>query len=170
MEGEGVLARWVFSTAMGWMGVVFSDNGLRYIVTPKVAQDEVLEELATEFPRILPPAHSEPEAARQLRSYLEGRRVPFSAALDLECATPFQRRVWEATQMIPWGEVRTYSWVAEKVGAPKAPRAVGRALGANPLPIIIPCHRVVARNGGLGGYSSGLEMKKRFLELEGLRR
>ncbi|MDP2600040.1 MAG: MGMT family protein [Deltaproteobacteria bacterium] len=85
----------------------------------------------------------------------------------LKEATPFQKRVWRVLQTIPCGETRTYKWVAQKVGKPKAARAVGQACGANPLPLIIPCHRVVASGGKLGGFSLGLAMKKRLLKWEG---
>jgi methylated-DNA-[protein]-cysteine S-methyltransferase len=74
--------------------------------------------------------------------------------------------VWEITRLIPYGETRSYAWVAEQIGQPRAVRAVGQALGKNPLPIIIPCHRVITSNGKLGGFGGGLEMKKRLLSLE----
>lgn len=83
--------------------------------------------------------------------------------------TKFQRKVWRALQRIPYGETRSYAWVAAAIGHPKALRAVGRACGANPLPLIIPCHRVVAANGALGGFSGGLAWKRRLLALEGHR-
>lgn len=80
--------------------------------------------------------------------------------------TPFAKKVYKAVLRIPLGEVRTYKWVAKKIGYPKAYRAVGNALNKNPWPIIIPCHRVVASDGGLGGYSRGLNRKKKLMELE----
>ncbi len=90
----------------------------------------------------------------------------FPDELDLSTATPFQRQVWEKTRLIPYGETRSYSWVAEQIGKPGAARAVGQALGRNPLPIIIPCHRVVASDGKLCGFAGGLGMKRRLLSLE----
>lgn len=86
----------------------------------------------------------------------------------LKGATPFQKKVWKVLQTIPYGETRTYKWVAQKIGKPRAVRAVGQACGANPLPLIIPCHRVVASGGKLGGFSLGVAMKKRLLKLEGI--
>jgi len=74
--------------------------------------------------------------------------------------------VWQATRLIPYGETRSYLWVAVQIGKPGAARAVGQALGRNPLPVIVPCHRVIAADGGLGGFTGGLEMKRRLLELE----
>jgi len=90
----------------------------------------------------------------------------FPDRLDLSGATPFQRMVWEATRLIPYGETRSYAWVAGQVNKPGAARAVGQALGRNPLPIIIPCHRVIRGDGSLGGFSNGLEVKERLLHLE----
>lgn len=80
--------------------------------------------------------------------------------------TEFERQVYLVVSAIPYGETRTYKWVAEQIGRPNAVRAVGRALNRNPLPILVPCHRVVKSNGELGGYKFGLELKKRLLELE----
>lgn len=80
--------------------------------------------------------------------------------------TEFEQRVWSALSGIPFGETRTYKWIAEKIGNPGAVRAVGRALSKNPLPIIIPCHRVIESDGSLGGYSSGTHRKRRLLEME----
>ncbi|MDO8578971.1 MAG: methylated-DNA--[protein]-cysteine S-methyltransferase [Dehalococcoidales bacterium] len=103
----------------------------------------------------------------RLQTYFDGRKVCFDdIKLDLSSATPFQIKVWQATRSIPYGETRSYRWVAEQTGKPAATRAVGQALGKNPLPIIIPCHRVITSTGGFGGYSGGLEMKHTLLRLE----
>lgn len=98
------------------------------------------------------------------RGYTKGCAGKFPYSLNLN-GTPFQKAVWKAMAKIPYGETRTYGWVAGKAGRPKAVRAVGNACSANPLPILIPCHRVVASNG-LGGFSSGLALKKRLLAME----
>jgi len=95
--------------------------------------------------------------------------VSFSDGLDLDQGTPFQRRVWRTLLDIPRGETRSYSWVAEQIGRPDAARAVGQAVGANPLAIVVPCHRVVASDGGLGGYGGGLALKETLLQIEGAR-
>lgn len=105
------------------------------------------------------------EAARQLEEYFAGRRRVFDLPLDLR-GTVFQRRVWSELLKIPFGETRTYAEVARAIGAPRAVRAVGAANGANPVPIVVPCHRVVATGGGLGGYRGGLQLKRRLLEME----
>jgi len=99
-------------------------------------------------------------------AYFTGQRVDFPDRLDLSGATPFQRGVWQAARLIPYGETRSYAWVAGQIGKPKAARAVGQALGRNPLPLIVPCHRVLAADGGIGGFSGGVEMKKYLLAHE----
>ena len=106
------------------------------------------------------------EAVLQLQEYFEGWRRQFDVPLDLE-GTPFQKRVWQVLRRIPYGETRTYAEVARLIGRPTAVRAVGRANGTNPVAIIVPCHRVLASSGGLGGYGAGLEVKRRLLMLEG---
>jgi len=114
------------------------------------------------------PTKAVAEAARQLDEYFGRRRTTFDLALALE-GTPFQRAVWAQLAEIPYGETITYAELAARVGSPRACRAVGAANGANPIPIILPCHRVVASGGGLGGYGGGLEMKRTLLALEGRR-
>ncbi|MDA8309052.1 MAG: methylated-DNA--[protein]-cysteine S-methyltransferase [Actinomycetota bacterium] len=105
-------------------------------------------------------------AASQLEEYFSSKRTSFRLPLELR-GTPFQLSVWRALAGIPFGETITYGDLACRVGRPRACRAVGQANGANPLPIIYPCHRVVAAGRHLGGYGGGLEMKRRLLELEG---
>ena len=100
-----------------------------------------------------------------LEGYFSGRLKRPSFPLLL-LGTPFEKQVWEIVKSIPYGEVRTYSWVAERLGNPGARRAVGRALAANPVPIFVPCHRIVARHGP-GGFSQGLKIKRKLLLLEG---
>lgn len=102
-----------------------------------------------------------------LRKYFAGNSVSFDLPLDLSYYTPFRQAVWRAAVAIPYGETRSYGWIAKKIRNPLAVRAVGQALGANPLPVIIPCHRVISSSGALGGFSSGLSMKEKLLELEG---
>jgi methylated-DNA-[protein]-cysteine S-methyltransferase len=105
------------------------------------------------------------EAIRQLAEYFAGARRAFDLPLDLR-GTPFQLRVWQALLRIPYGETRTYGQLAAQIGHPGAARAVGAANGANPVAIIVPCHRVVASGGGLGGYGGGLDRKEFLLGLE----
>ena len=105
------------------------------------------------------------EVVDQLKSYFAGERKAFDLPLVLE-GTEFQKKVWTALQDIPYGETVSYKVLAQRVGSPKAVRAVGAANGANPIPIIIPCHRVIGNDGRLTGFGGGLPLKKRLLELE----
>ena len=104
-------------------------------------------------------------AVKQILEYLKGKRAEFELDLDLR-GTPFQLDAWYALCDIPYGEVRTYSEIARVIGKPKAVRAVGSANGGNPLSIVVPCHRVVAAGGKLGGYGGGLPLKKKLLVME----
>lgn len=107
------------------------------------------------------------EARAQLVAFLEGKRRGLDFPIDLSGGSAFQRRVWRAILRIPYGRVRSYKWVALRVGGARYARAVGHALGANPVPIVIPCHRVVAQDASLGGFTGGLRTKRRLLALEG---
>ncbi|MEI8051646.1 MAG: methylated-DNA--[protein]-cysteine S-methyltransferase [Actinomycetes bacterium] len=106
------------------------------------------------------------DAARQLTDYLAGERTSFDLATRSQ-GTPFQEHVWAALDTIAYGEVRSYGWIADAIGRPASARPVGQALGRNPLPIIRPCHRVVASEG-IGGYGGGLVLKRHLLEIEGV--
>jgi methylated-DNA-[protein]-cysteine S-methyltransferase len=104
-------------------------------------------------------------AAQQVLEYLEGKRSVFDLELDPR-GTDFQLRVWNALREIPYGETRSYAQIAKQLGQPRAVRAVGTANGANPLSLVVPCHRVIASGGKLGGYGGGLELKARLLAME----
>jgi len=155
----------VFHTAAGWVGLRYSTSGLRRVILPRRSAREVHELLGSD-------AAETPDSCADLQerflTYFSGRRADFPDELDFSGATPFQRQVWQVTRLIPYGETRSYQWVAEQIGKPGAARAVGQALGKNPLPVIVPCHRVLASDGGPGGYIGGIEMKKLLLELEGI--
>lgn len=112
-------------------------------------------------------ARSFAERARhELAEYLEGLRGYFTVPVDLSTLAPFQQSVLRAARAIPFGEVRSYAWLAERIGNPRAVRAVGTALKANPITIVVPCHRVLRSDGSLGGYALGLDLKRRLLSLE----
>ena len=106
------------------------------------------------------------QAREELAEYLRGLRSFFTVPVDLSAVAPFQRSVLDATATIPFGEVRSYRWIAARIGSAKAVRAVGTALGHNPVSIVVPCHRVLRTDGSLGGYALGLELKTRLLSLE----
>jgi len=139
-------------TPVGRLGLVASERGLRRVLwpgEPGAGGDEAV--LAA--------------AATQLREYFDGTRRAFDLPLDLE-GTPFQRRAWLALAEIPYGETRSYGEQARRLGVPRAARAIGAANGANPLPIILPCHRLVGADGALTGFGGGLDVKRWLLEHE----
>jgi len=105
-------------------------------------------------------------AVRALERFVEGRQIPSSLTLDLAVGTDFERRVWEATRRVPWGSLASYTAIAAGAGSPRAVRAVGNALGRNPVPIVVPCHRVIHFGGSIGGFTSGLPWKRYLLALE----
>lgn len=137
-------------------------------VTFRRSEDAILSDL--EKHALLPemaPEKVERER-KELEEYFGGKRKRFEAPIDLRWGTPFQRKVLEAASRIPFGECECYSGIAKSIGRPQAQRAVGNALGKNPVPIMIPCHRVVATGGGLGGYTGGLDIKRTLMEIEGI--
>ncbi|MCS7048511.1 MAG: methylated-DNA--[protein]-cysteine S-methyltransferase [Verrucomicrobiae bacterium] len=146
----------VFETGVGWLRLQWSERGVCALSWAQPAR--VVRSV------------SDPEirsVIEQVRRYAEGEPVRWQVRLDWGGATAFQRKVWRVLQRIPYGQTRSYVWVARQVGLPGAARAVGRACGANPIPIIVPCHRVVAGDGSLGGFSCGLKRKRLLLALEG---
>lgn len=131
-------------------------------------ESEALEELAVKLsPRVLRSPGALDPVRRELDEYFDRKRRTFDFKLDWRLMGPFQRKVLKATKQIPFGRVATYREVATKAGSPRGSRAAGNALGANPMPIVVPCHRVVATGGGLGGYTGGLSRKEFLLQLEG---
>ena len=156
----------VFETAAGWVGIMGSAAGLRRATLPQPSKHEAYISLGDGLKdaRETPPRFA--GLIERYQAYFNGHRVDFTDALDLAGATLFQRAVWRAAGGIPYGQTRSYSWVAGRAVNPRAVRAAGQALSVNPLPVIVPCHRVLAKDGGLGGYSGGLAMKKRLLKLE----
>jgi len=153
---------------LGTLVAAVSPKGLVRLAYEDGRRDAVLEDLAARVsPRVLEaPARLEP-LRRELDEYWNGRREHFDVALDLRLTRPgFTRRILTATTQIPFGESSTYLGVAERAGSPRAVRAAGNALGSNPIPIVVPCHRVLRTGGGLGGYTGGLQRKEFLLGLE----
>ena len=160
----------VFEAPLGWMGLLASSRGLRRTTLPQNSPAECIELLGGEAEN----AAFSPERFRLLKSklalYFQGRQVGFDdEPLDLDDASPFLRAAWRACRSIPPGETRSYKWLGAQAGRPQAPRAAGQSMARNRLPIIIPCHRVIASDGSLGGFGKGstrLGLKQRLLELE----
>jgi methylated-DNA-[protein]-cysteine S-methyltransferase len=153
---------------LGPLTVAATPRGLVRLAYPAVATSVVLGELAVRVsPRILEAPARLDEVRRELDEYFAGRRRRFELALDWSLTDGFTRRVLQVTSRIDYGEVRSYTEVARDAGSPRAVRAAGNALGANPIPLVVPCHRVIRTGGGLGGYGGGLERKEYLLQLEG---
>jgi O-6-methylguanine DNA methyltransferase len=103
---------------------------------------------------------------KELEAYFGGRLRDFSQEIRFAGGTEFEKKVWRALREVPYGETRSYKWLAEKIGSPKSSRAVGQALAKNPIPIVVPCHRIIESDGSIGGYSSGVNIKERLLKME----
>lgn len=160
----------VVETKAGWVGIAGRDGKVSTIQMPAPTKDEAVARLRAGIDGDLVESnHGFESLARQLADYFAGKKTQFTFEPDLDSLTDFQQRVLRVTMTVPWGSVVSYRWIAEKAGSPLAFRAAGQALGQNPIPIAIPCHRVVASGGKLGGYSGGLHWKVQLLELEGVR-
>jgi methylated-DNA-[protein]-cysteine S-methyltransferase len=153
----------------GTLHAATTKRGLVRVAFPEESIESVLERLARGLsPRIVEaPASLEP-VKRELEEYFAGRRRTFEIPLDWSLIGPFGRRVLHATAEIPYGGYLSYAEVASEAGSPRGSRAAGNALGANPIPIVIPCHRVLRTGGAIGGYGGGLDRKRYLLELEGV--
>ncbi|MBV9915951.1 MAG: methylated-DNA--[protein]-cysteine S-methyltransferase [Solirubrobacterales bacterium] len=140
---------------------------VRVAYVPPDGEDAVLEALAGKLsPRVIAAPRALDEARRELDEYFAGARTRFELPLDWHLIRGFGRRVLEATARVPYGAVSTYKQVAAQAGNARASRAAGNALGSNPMPIVVPCHRVLNTGGGLGGYTGGLERKRLLLAIE----
>ncbi len=160
-----------FLTPLGWIGLAGSKKGLRLLALPRSSLEDAQQEVSGDGAIADKSLFGDLE--RKLRLYLAGKHVLFDdLELDLSGAPDFHRRVWRETRAIPYGQTRSYHWLAERAGSPRASRAVGNAMAANPLPIIIPCHRVITSHGRLGGFGGGPDLKRYLLDMEqsGIRR
>jgi methylated-DNA-[protein]-cysteine S-methyltransferase len=154
---------------VGKLLVASTPRGLVRLAYVDYAEEEsVLAGLAARVsPRVLAAPRKLDEPRRELDQYFAGRRQRFEIPIDWSLTHGFGRRVLRATAMIPFGSVSSYKQVAAQAGSPRGSRAAGNALGSNPIPIIVPCHRVLHAGGGLGGYTGGLERKRLLLGVEG---
>lgn len=156
----------IFNTIAGWVGLLGSAMGLKRTILPQSSKEQAIAALGIDTNKTVISQEHFKDLVKRFQDYFAGKLVDFPDKLDLNQATVFQRQVWETTRQIPYGQTRSYSRIARKIGSPGAARAVGQALGKNPLPIIIPCHRVVNSDGGPGGFSGGLRIKEQLLTLE----
>ena len=157
----------IFDTDAGWMGILGSATGLMRTTLPQQSDREVRQLLGDGISQATRSPRRFQDLTERFRIYFAGHKASFPDKLDLSASTAFQREVWKIARLIPYGETRSYGWIARQMKKPGAARAVGQALGKNPLPIIVPCHRVLANDGKLGGFSGGIEMKRHLLHLEG---
>jgi methylated-DNA-[protein]-cysteine S-methyltransferase len=160
----------IFRVKPGWMGLVGDERGIQRIYLPGLEKEDLRKRIQSEFPGCQEKAAFLEEAEKELKEYFEGRRSHFGMVLDLSRITPFQKKVYQVMSSIPFGEVRTYGWLAQRIGNPRALRAVGSANARNRWPLVIPCHRVVGSDGRLTGFSApgGLDLKASLLKLEGI--
>lgn len=167
-EGLVDVAYAAVDSPLGPIVCAATEHGLVGLSLPHHDPEALLGRLAREVsPRVLEMPARLDRVRRELEEYFEGRRRDFEAPLDRRLTRGFTRRVLEETSRIPFGLTASYAEVAARAGSPRAYRAAGQALGSNPIPIVVPCHRVLASGGGLGGYGGGLDMKRYLLGLEG---
>jgi len=153
---------------VGELLVAVTSRGLAAIAFEGDDRDRVLDRLARELsPRVLIAARATDDVRRELDEYFRGARHRFEIRLDRRLMSPFAKDVLGATARVPFGRLATYGEIAGRIGRPKAARAVGAALGANPIPIVVPCHRVIGAGENLTGYGGGLPRKELLLRLEG---
>lgn len=158
----------VVETTWGPVIVVASRTGLKASVLPRSDQSDPHALVQRQWPEAMHVPNLLPRLQAQLRRYFEGQPTEFTAPVDLSDRTPFQQTVLRTCRTIGFGETMTYGELAELAGSPGAARAVGSVMASNPLPLIIPCHRVLGSSGGMGGFSApgGVSTKKRMLDLE----
>lgn len=158
----------VASTVLGWAGVALSPAGIRHATLFHATREACEAELAAAGATELESDVRSGDVSRRLAGYTQGEGALLDDfPVDLPPCTPFQRDVWLALRRVPYGQTRSYGWLAQEVGAPGKARPVGAINGANPIPLWLPCHRIIGADGSLVGYGGGLDMKRRLLELEG---
>ncbi|MGQ9611182.1 MAG: methylated-DNA--[protein]-cysteine S-methyltransferase [bacterium] len=172
----------VFKTNYGWIAISSTSRGIRFLTLPEpdniLAKQKIINALYIKYgEKIINTnqylSNSEAlyflnKARDELSNYFDGKKVSFTVPVDLEGYIQFQKDVWEAVRKVPYGNVCSYRHIAKYIGKPTASRAVGQVLKKNPVPIIIPCHRVISSDGNIGGFSGGIQLKKMLLTLEGL--
>ena len=163
-----------FKSPIGEILAIRTEKGLNFITFPKSRWQKFFSALSKEESINLKKDEKKFSSLKKsLKPYFSGpmdpadKKVRFKESLDLTGGTAFQKRVWKAMLKIPFGQTRSYGWLARQVGGKNRARAVGAACAANPIPIVIPCHRVIREDGSLGGYGGGLSIKRKLLKIEG---
>jgi methylated-DNA-[protein]-cysteine S-methyltransferase len=162
---DGADAFFTAGSPLGTMYVVFGPRGVKYATPHPASEEDFVRHYGETFGRLVVPSEDD-AMSEKISAIFEGEKA--EVAVDLSDKTPFQRRVMEVVSRIPRGEVRPYGWVAEEAGAPRASRAVGSVMAKNPVPLIVPCHRVIRNDGKTGNYGFDPERKVRLLEREGV--
>jgi len=168
-SSKGNLVHDVFETNFGWVAVIASESGVKRMSLPEPTPTSALEAVFTSLIEVKSRLDALEQVKQQISDYLSGRNVDLrDIVLDLEGAPPFFRSAWNVCRSIPYGETRSYSWVAASAGSPLAVRAAGQAMARNPVPLAIPCHRVVGADGDLHGFAGtvGVTLKSLLINLE----
>ncbi len=150
----------IYKSPIGIISIKATQNGICKLSILKLSYKKNLDTEIKNIPPLIK------KSLKQLKEYFDGKRKRFFIAFDFLNGTEFEKKVWNALLEIPYGTTSTYKLIAIKIKKPKSFRAVGNAIGKNPIPVIIPCHRVIREDKRLGGFSSGIEIKKKLLKLE----
>ncbi len=162
-----VLKYSTIETPLGTVWFAAGEKGLKFLLLRYFDDRRVAQELRkAKGAKLSRDDKALRHLSAQLKRYFDGDKVRFDVDVDLSTGTPFQQSVWKAVKKVPYGRLVSYKKIAGDVGNRRAARAVGNALAANPIPIVIPCHRVIRRDGGLGGFTGGIRWKKKLIELE----
>ncbi len=172
---EKFLKYTIFLTVWGWAGFAADQKGLKILVLPEERREDVLFKICKilEHNHLIEENRGKEKLIHKIKEYFEGKKVDFlDWQLNLDNYTNFQMKILQTVRKIPYGETRSYKWVAQTAGYPRAYRAVGNTMRNNPIPLIIPCHRVIKSNGMLGGFSGkeGIALKKKMIDLESARK
>ena len=176
MKGNEEFVKYtIFLTDWGWAGFVYDKKGLRNLALPEGNKEDILFRIKNESKSnaLIKEDIGQEDLILKIKEYFRGKKIDFSDwRLNLEKYTIFQRKIMQVVQKIPYGETKSYKWVAQTSGYPRAYRAVGNTMRNNPLPLVIPCHRVIKSDGGLGGFSGkeGIAYKKKMIDFESRRK
>jgi methylated-DNA-[protein]-cysteine S-methyltransferase len=159
----------IFKTSLGWCGIIYGRHGLIKIYLPGIKKEKLKKNIHSYSKSIVEHRGRIKILVRNICSYFKGKNVRLNLPVDMKTMTEFEKKVYKQAMKISFGKVKSYKWLAEKAGIPNGARAVGNALSKNPVPLIIPCHRVIKSDGRLGGYSApgGILMKRKMLSIEG---
>jgi len=159
----------IFKTSLGWCGIIYGRHGLTKIYLPGMKKEKLKKNIHSYNKSIVEHTGRIKVLVRNICSYFKGKNVRLNLLVDMKTMTEFEKKVYKQAMKIPFGKVKSYKWIAEKAGVPNGARAVGNALSKNPVPLIIPCHRVIKSDGKLGGFSApgGILIKRKMLSIEG---